>query len=572
MNIDKDFFNPKTGENHGIFGYNYLKLHRMRDPKWAAGNKMIQYVGITKLCVRDQKLNTLKTILKRKSKQQYMKDIRRKLEDDKVYLHIAKSGNTQLIKNVFQEHWKLQRAYRPLMIEQIVEKMSQRTFSKRKRLDQFNHKLKTLTDCYQKQLMKVSEFQDRTNFVDPKELYEETEAKSYCLKLQHCNTRIRTANAINRAYNASIRIMLKDSIFYNPVLSALQDDLIEQDRFIKKTIGTGLPAMRNIQCLQSEFEELDKRTSKELTDRFKTLLQHRETLNYNNTRVGTLVRRDSDFDIDSSRYDRDTNSMVDLKLQMEEIERITKRIKNAVSCGRPNEIYPRVKQQKHDSQRMKISLQQRERQRNLECIEKELAEVHYDELENDFTYNEMRRISDCKNDQNKITEEKEKQDKLSSYKENLHEISDMLKLSFQHILDVFRNIETEKKSHSAIQVVHDYSEINIPLLNFETAYIKRPSKMENRDFALCISLAKEKIKHLMETFEQAEDDVKDSAFGKDYQYSILKEHHEQDTKNMKNIEKSIMEGMVIEDINVLTRAQIKAVSAQIVAKNTKRDD
>ncbi|XP_058814904.1 uncharacterized protein LOC131678677 isoform X2 [Topomyia yanbarensis] len=480
MNIDKDFFNPKTGENHGIFGYNYLKLHRMRDPKWAAGNKMIQYVGITKLCVRDQKLNTLKTILKRKSKQQYMKDIRRKLEDDKVYLHIAKSGNTQLIKNVFQEHWKLQRAYRPLMIE--------------------------------------------------------------------------------------------DSIFYNPVLSALQDDLIEQDRFIKKTIGTGLPAMRNIQCLQSEFEELDKRTSKELTDRFKTLLQHRETLNYNNTRVGTLVRRDSDFDIDSSRYDRDTNSMVDLKLQMEEIERITKRIKNAVSCGRPNEIYPRVKQQKHDSQRMKISLQQRERQRNLECIEKELAEVHYDELENDFTYNEMRRISDCKNDQNKITEEKEKQDKLSSYKENLHEISDMLKLSFQHILDVFRNIETEKKSHSAIQVVHDYSEINIPLLNFETAYIKRPSKMENRDFALCISLAKEKIKHLMETFEQAEDDVKDSAFGKDYQYSILKEHHEQDTKNMKNIEKSIMEGMVIEDINVLTRAQIKAVSAQIVAKNTKRDD
>lgn len=49
MAATKGYFQSKTGENHGIFGYKYLKFHRMRDPKWAAGDKMIQYVGITKL-------------------------------------------------------------------------------------------------------------------------------------------------------------------------------------------------------------------------------------------------------------------------------------------------------------------------------------------------------------------------------------------------------------------------------------------------------------------------------------------------------------------------------------------
>ncbi|XP_058445766.1 uncharacterized protein LOC131426964 isoform X2 [Malaya genurostris] len=544
----------------------------MRDPKWTAGDKMIQYVGLTKLYARDRKLNTLKTILKRKNKQQFMKNIRKTLTDDNSYLQLARFGNTQLIKNVFQEHSHLQRAYRPLTIEHIVEKMDQLTFTKRKMLDRLTHKLKTLTDNYRKELIKVSEHQDRTNFRDPQELYEEIESKSYQLKLKHCYTRIRTANAVNRAYNALVRIMLKDSIFFNPVLNALQDDLIEQGRFIQETIGTGLPAMRNVQSLQLEFEELERRTNKELTDRFQSLLQQREKLDLNNKRIHNLVRRDSDFDINLSRYDRDTTSMVDLKIQTEEVERIIKKMKYATSCGEPREIFPRVKQQKRDSKQMKINLQRREHQRNVEFIENELAEINHDELANDFTYDEIRRITEYKLNQNKISLEKKRQEAISSHRENIKDMSNMLKLSFQHVLDVFRNIETNNTLHVDTKNIVDYSDVNLPLLSFETAYIKRPDKMENTDSALCISLAKDKIKHLMQFLETKDEDVSHPFYEKDYQYSILKEHNEQNMKSMKNIEKSIVEGLVLKDPNVFSRAQIKAMSAQIVSKNMKRDD
>lgn len=40
---------PKTGETHQLFGLKYLKRHKMRDKKWAAGDKMLQYTGITRL-------------------------------------------------------------------------------------------------------------------------------------------------------------------------------------------------------------------------------------------------------------------------------------------------------------------------------------------------------------------------------------------------------------------------------------------------------------------------------------------------------------------------------------------
>lgn len=46
---------PKTGKNHRIFGSRFLKLHKMRDPKWTPNDKFTQYIGLTLL---HGKLNT----------------------------------------------------------------------------------------------------------------------------------------------------------------------------------------------------------------------------------------------------------------------------------------------------------------------------------------------------------------------------------------------------------------------------------------------------------------------------------------------------------------------------------
>ncbi|XP_053686903.1 uncharacterized protein LOC128736444 [Sabethes cyaneus] len=565
MQADKVFFSPKTGENHGIFGSKYLKYHRLRDPKWPAGEKIIQYVGIAKLYERDHKLKALKTSMKRKNKQIRAKHIKKILKDDTASLHIAHSGDAQRVKNIFQGHLQFQRVFYPMMIEKIVVEVDEKTLAKRKLLNRLVHQLNSLNKAYETELLEVSRLQDRTKFNDPQKLHEEIEATNYEVELRNCGTRTLTAYTVQRALLEVIKIMLKDSIYYDPVLGALHEDLLEQDRFIKNTIGAGVPAIKNIQILQSEFDELDRNTSKELADRFKILMQQRDILNSNNIRVKTLVRRDSDFDVNPSRYDRDTGSMIDLKTQLEDIEQILKLLKNATSCGKAEEIYPRVKQQDRDNEQMNKTLRRRSHQRKVGEIETELAEIQHSELTNDLTPQEIQRVADFKKLQDKIDKEKQKQKSLLSTRKNIADSSTLLDVSFKHILNVLQNVETDKE---------------VDFYGLRASYISLPlnsdaneTSQENSNSSKCatvISAAKEKIKHLMSLHQIDATRKHDSSLEKNYQNIILNEYNEQYMKSMKETERSL--DIVVEDPTIYTRKQIKAISAQIVEKNMKRDD
>lgn len=49
----------------------------------------------------------------------------------------------------------------------------------------------------------------------------------------------------------------------------------------------------------------------------------------------------SDFQINVKRYERETDSMTDLKQQLEDVEKDIKLLQLSTSCVRPDEIYPR---------------------------------------------------------------------------------------------------------------------------------------------------------------------------------------------------------------------------------------
>lgn len=47
--IKKETVQPKTGQNHKIFGVRYLKFHRMREILWNPTEKIRQFEAITNL-------------------------------------------------------------------------------------------------------------------------------------------------------------------------------------------------------------------------------------------------------------------------------------------------------------------------------------------------------------------------------------------------------------------------------------------------------------------------------------------------------------------------------------------
>jgi len=49
----------------------------------------------------------------------------------------------------------------------------------------------------------------------------------------------------------------------------------------------------------------------------------------------------SDYEVFPKRYDRETASMMELKNQVEDVEKVMKLIKNATSCAKSLEVFPR---------------------------------------------------------------------------------------------------------------------------------------------------------------------------------------------------------------------------------------
>lgn len=48
-------------------------------------------------------------------------------------------------------------------------------------------------------------------------------------------------------------VFIQDSLYFEPVLDALQEDIIEQEQFINTTIRLGRPALANLEKQQHEF-------------------------------------------------------------------------------------------------------------------------------------------------------------------------------------------------------------------------------------------------------------------------------------------------------------------------------
>ena len=101
--------------------------------------------------------------------------------------------------------------------------------------------------------LEASEIQDILKYRNVFEGPDEIMAKKIRMELKNSETRLRAIKTIGRAYTKIIDTMMHDSLYFEPVLTALQDDINEQSGFIENTIKMGLPALDNLEKLTDEF-------------------------------------------------------------------------------------------------------------------------------------------------------------------------------------------------------------------------------------------------------------------------------------------------------------------------------
>lgn len=140
--------------------------------------------------------------------------------------------------------------------------------------------------------MDVALKQEMICYYDIKEFNEEKATKKLYVELKNSETRTRDIEKINSSCKKIINQLLHDSLYYQPVLEALNGDWNEQTMLVKQTHDIGFPAIQNVKKLEKKLDKLRRLSKKEENERFEEISKNRQLLKEHPKVVKELVRRD----------------------------------------------------------------------------------------------------------------------------------------------------------------------------------------------------------------------------------------------------------------------------------------
>lgn len=138
----------------------------------------------------------------------------------------------------------------------------------------------------------MAQKQEMIRYYDIKEFQQERDVKQILVKLKSSETRRRAIERTNMTYKFIIDQLLKDALFYEPVLEALNQDWNEQTRLVQQTYNIGFPAIEHVKHMKKEVSTLRHAIRSEEQIRYEEILLTKQVLKEHPKMVKQFIRRD----------------------------------------------------------------------------------------------------------------------------------------------------------------------------------------------------------------------------------------------------------------------------------------
>jgi hypothetical protein len=140
--------------------------------------------------------------------------------------------------------------------------------------------------------LEIATKQEINRYYDIKEFQQERDTKRLLLEIKNSETRCRGTESINLTYKYIINQLLRDSLFYKPVIDALNYDWHEQTRLVQQTFNIGFPAIHHVKKMDKEVRKLVSISRREEEARFEDVVKIRQILKEHPKLVKQFIRRD----------------------------------------------------------------------------------------------------------------------------------------------------------------------------------------------------------------------------------------------------------------------------------------
>lgn len=260
---------------------------------------------------RDKKIVAFDHIIQKKKTRRELYEIQKNIIQNREQLGNLIKGDRQKLRNQLQEHKELQLKYQDLHPKEALDRIEQEAFNKRKELDLLKYKTKQQCAELTEKKLYLALLEDRIKYGEIMEVNPtKNQAEIITGKVQDAILKKEAAVVVHQTYKDILRIMKKvksklllftccfrcptfqDQIYYHAVITALQNDGLEQGKCLIRTTELGQLAMEYLDDRRDEYNLLEINVKHDMKIRLESLGIAQERAQQIHKEMRLLIRRD----------------------------------------------------------------------------------------------------------------------------------------------------------------------------------------------------------------------------------------------------------------------------------------
>nr|AAX33651.1 Dbuz\CG14609e-PA [Drosophila buzzatii] len=553
---------PRDPNAHGLLSYGNVSQHLVIDDTWTPSSIVEQYTHLNSLLVVRNIYNKFEKEANKKRIRDKAADLKEECRDGRIKLKkISVGNNAHEIRNILNNHRSMQRLYQKLPIDQVADNIDQSTFVLRKERDRLRSRLEQLKRKLFQLQVDRSDIENRIKYENEFVLEEEIKSRILQKKLDSSTVRFRAIKSINITYKKMVQVLTDDEIFYEPILSSLDNDILDQSKMIKFIIDLGLPVIDRFKQLKTEFHRLEERSQADFQSKIKLIgdLERRPTF----VPLQPKDMRKTIYRSDHEHYLRETRSMMELKQESVNIEKVIKELKFHTLCAQAHDIYPSARSQARKNQKLRRQIEYEHMNREIMEEKQYSAGLLRSVLVHNLNEEEIKRLTYIETLRNQLKKERDIQKDALEYIQNRAKAFIMIRVCLWNLVEILRYID---RSPYSSRRRYRTSYLRLPLLKFEmyTMFSMAPPIFEE-DIDNIMHLVKRKIYKLVKAYENVPlRDLNTKKFVDEYHKRYV-ESFQFFADSQRSIDESRMSFDHDKvDLSILSRRQIKAMSSKLI--------
>ncbi|XP_017874694.1 PREDICTED: uncharacterized protein LOC108621720 isoform X1 [Drosophila arizonae] len=559
---------PRAMRYHGLFGMSIAAQHLIVDEKWTPSCITDLYGNMAELLKRRVIYKQHETRTHRALLLVENKRVKTECADGRLKLQkISVGNNAHEIRNMLNNHSSLQRLYQRMPIYLVADNINQRTFVMRKERDRLDARLQQLKQKYRVLLMERSRAVNMIKYENEYILQEELQSRVLLKKIENSNVRLNAIRTINTTYKKMRQVLLQDEIFYEPILRSLDDDMEDQVNFIKHILYLGMPAIAKFKVLNRELLQLSEKARNNQLAKIQILNSLKKPIVIGPPQV--VVREIQTNN--PKRYLRLTESMAILKAELQTIENTIKNLRLTVLCSQAKEIYPRIKTQMENNEKLKREIEKKMQAKRMLEQKFKCSTLLSDVLLNNLSEEEINRLERIRELRLMMKSDNEFEEQSIAHIQNRADAYVLLRWTVWNLWEILRHVDRNPKLYKR-QYPNEF--LKLPLLKFELLEIRAfPPELFEEDVDSIMHYLKRKVYKLMQSFTPAMAAAIPQSRERYHRIYL------ETVEPVRVLDDDQQDGPKIDDLledrtlaSIPNRKQIKAQSARLVEEASRRDE